>query len=122
MLQTELPFVLHGAGVEGMAALTYLDDDPYAVMMTIHTGETPVIWSFARELLKGGGIGDVKVKRVKEKVAVMLSSPSGIATLIFKRKDIDAFVHMMYVVVPDGEESDRIDWDKELAYLTREKK
>ena len=76
-----------GPSLPVLAGLRYAADDPWAVRVAFHTGETDVIeWLFARELLADGvvasvGEGDIRVwpalsdgERV---VCLSMASPSG---------------------------------------------
>nr|MYU47859.1 SsgA family sporulation/cell division regulator [Streptomyces sp. SID7803] len=73
------------------ARLTYRTEDPYAVHITFHiTSDSPVYWTFARDLLVEGvfrpcGQGDVRIWPTKvdgnSVICVALTSPDGNALL-----------------------------------------
>ena len=52
-----LRLVVAGQAIIPLAgSLSYSRDDPYAVRMAIHVGlDEPVVWVFARDLLRSGG-------------------------------------------------------------------
>lgn len=100
------------------ARLVYRSDDPYAVHITFHIGsETPVHWTFARELLMDGvfrpcGEGDVRVwpGRVRDRTVICLAlrSPEGEALLHAPSQAIAAWLERTLRVVPPGTESDHL--------------
>ncbi|MEU0102951.1 SsgA family sporulation/cell division regulator [Streptomyces sp. NPDC006267] len=109
------------------ARLTYRTDDPYAVHIAFHIGsETPVHWTFARELLVEGvfrpcGHGDVRIWPTKVRgrsvICVALTSPDGDALLEVSSAAVAAWVERTLRVVPPGAESDRLGIDEALAEL-----
>ncbi|MER7663028.1 SsgA family sporulation/cell division regulator [Streptomyces sp. NPDC096193] len=109
------------------ARLTYRTDDPYAVHVTFHVGsESPVKWTFARELLVEGvfrpcGHGDVRVWPTKvdgrNVVLMALSSPDGDALLEAVATVVSAWLERTLRVVPPGSESERLGIDDGLAEL-----
>ncbi|MFD4033081.1 SsgA family sporulation/cell division regulator [Streptomyces sp. NPDC058637] len=109
------------------ARLSYLTDDPYAVHITFHIGsETPVHWTFARELLVDGvfrpcGHGDVRIwpTRVDDRgvICVALTSPDGNALLEMPSAAVAAWVERTLRVVPPGSESSLLGLDDALAEL-----
>lgn len=103
--------------VKTKAHLGYITNDPYAVILTVPHEKGSIMWVFARELLKGGGEGDVKITHGLTVTCVELSNSKEKATLIFDRREIEAFTRMMFAMVKDGEEERRIDWDRELSRL-----
>lgn len=109
------------------ARLTYRTDDPYAVHIAFHIGsESPVHWTFARELLVEGvfrpcGHGDVRIWPTKVAgrgvICVALTSPDGNALLEMNSAAVAAWVERTLRVVPPGSESDRLGIDEALAEL-----
>lgn len=109
------------------ARLTYLAAEPYAVHITFHIGsESPVYWTFARELLVEGvfrpcGHGDVRIwpTRVDNRnvLFVALSSPDGNALLELPSAAVAAWVERTLRLVPPGRESELLGLDDALAVL-----
>ncbi|MGW1762989.1 SsgA family sporulation/cell division regulator [Streptomyces sp. NPDC002073] len=109
------------------ARLVYRADDPYAVHVVFHVGSnTPVNWTFARELLVEGvfrpcGHGDVRVWPTKidsrAVICVALSSPDGDALLEAPSAAVSAWLERTLHVVPPGSETDRLGLDDALAAL-----
>ncbi|CAM3677932.1 SsgA family sporulation/cell division regulator [Streptomyces albus] len=112
------------------ARLSYRTDDPYAVHVTFHiTSETPVHWTFARELLMEGvtqpcGDGDVRVwpTRVgtRKVVCMALSSPHGDALLEADSPLLTAWLDRTLRVVPPGEEAEAMSLDAQLSALLQQ--
>src|SRR6266581_1732751 len=117
-----------------MASLYYSCQDPYAVKMAFHVGtDEPVEWTLARELLAAAlhsreGLGDVQawpsaasgegVAGIGQKVLnISMTSPFGHAQFEASAAAIEAFLAQTYQVVPDGRESDYMDFDAELTEL-----
>lgn len=118
MLVREFEIKIDGK-VSTMAHLSYMTTDPFAVVLTVPDGRGGnVMWTFSRELLKGGGEGDVKVTHGLTVTQIELCNSKAKAQLGFPKAEVDAFVRMMYAMVKDGDESRQIDWDKELANFT----
>jgi Streptomyces sporulation and cell division protein, SsgA len=103
------------------AELVYDTNEPLAVWVTFwsNSGES-VVWVFSRELLAGGltgpvGQGDIGIwpsrKESGYSVCLALNSPDGSALLECERDDLVSFVARMYEVLPESEESDRLDID-----------
>ncbi|MER7998570.1 MULTISPECIES: SsgA family sporulation/cell division regulator [unclassified Streptomyces] len=109
------------------ARLAYRTDDPYAVRVTFHIGsDSPVEWTFARELLVEGvfrpcGQGDVRVWPTKADgrsvLCFALSSPDGDALLEAPSDAVYAWVERTLRIVPPGTEAARLGLDGELADL-----
>ncbi|TJZ56034.1 SsgA family sporulation/cell division regulator [Streptomyces piniterrae] len=109
------------------ARLTYRTDDPYAVHVTFHIGsDSPVNWTFARELLVEGvfrpcGQGDVRVWPTKvdgrSLVCMALSSPDGDALLEAPASAVSAWLERTLRVVPPGSEQGHLGIDKGLSEL-----
>lgn len=122
-----------------MASLHFTRDDPYAVKMAFHVGTgEPVEWTLARELLAAAlhsreGIGDVQVwpsvvssdpEAGGEGVAsgygivnIAMTSPFGHAQFEAPAPAIAAFLRRTYQIVPEGTETDYIDFDAEIEEL-----
>ncbi|WEH41609.1 SsgA family sporulation/cell division regulator [Streptomyces sp. NBC_01218] len=112
------------------ARLTYRADDPYAVHIVFHIGsESPVHWTFARELLMEGvfgpcGHGDVRIWPTKvgrrDVICVALTSPDGNALLEVPFTSVAAWLERTLGMVPAGTENEGA-WgaslDEELAGL-----
>ncbi|MEU9485558.1 SsgA family sporulation/cell division regulator [Streptomyces decoyicus] len=109
------------------ARLTYRTDDPYAVHLAFHIGsDSPVDWTFARELLVEGvfrpcGDGDVRVWPVKADgrslVCIALDSPDGRALLEAPAPAVSAWLERTLRVVPPGSEQGHLGLDKGLSDL-----
>ncbi|MEV8424050.1 SsgA family sporulation/cell division regulator [Streptomyces niveus] len=109
------------------ARLTYRTDDPYAVHISFHiSSDTPVNWTFARELLVEGvfrpcGHGDVRIWPTKvdgrSVLCVALSSPDGDALLEANSAAVSAWLERTLRLVPPGAETDRLGIDDGLARL-----
>ncbi|MFF4062714.1 MULTISPECIES: SsgA family sporulation/cell division regulator [Streptomyces] len=109
------------------ARLAYFTDDPYAVHITFHIGsESPVHWTFARELLVEGafrpcGHGDVRIwpTKVEDRgiICVALTSPDGDALLEVPSVAVTAWVERTLRVVPPGTESGLLGLDGVLSEL-----
>ncbi|WP_405617472.1 SsgA family sporulation/cell division regulator [Streptomyces sp. NBC_01511] len=109
------------------ARLTYRTADPYAVHITFHiSSDTPVNWTFARELLVEGvfrpcGHGDVRIWPTKVDgrgvLCVALSSPDGDALLEAPSAAVSAWLERTLRLVPPGTETDRLGIDAGLALL-----
>ena len=122
-----------------MASLHFTRDDPYAVKMAFHVGTgEPVEWTLARELLAAAlhsreGIGDVQVwpsavssdpEAGGDPVAsgygivnIAMTSPFGHAQFEAPATAIAAFLRRTYQIVPEGTETDYIDFDAEIEEL-----
>ncbi|MFE0374895.1 SsgA family sporulation/cell division regulator [Streptomyces inhibens] len=109
------------------ARLTYRSDDPYAVHVTFHIGsDSPVNWTFARELLVEGvfrpcGNGDVRVWPTKvdgrSLVCMALNSPDGEALLQAPAAAVSAWLERTLRLVPPGSERRHLGLDKGLGEL-----
>lgn len=109
------------------ARLCYRSDDPYAVHVGFHvTSDTPVHWTFARDLLVEGvfrpcGHGDVRVWPTKVEgrsvVLMALSSPDGDALLEAPVAQVSAWLERTLRVVPPGTEAGRLGIDDALDQL-----
>ncbi|MFJ2112474.1 MULTISPECIES: SsgA family sporulation/cell division regulator [unclassified Streptomyces] len=109
------------------ARLTYRTDDPYAVHITFHIGsDSPVHWTFARELLVEGvfrpcGHGDVRIWPTKVAgrgvLCFALTSPDGDALLEAPSSAVSAWVERTLRIVPPGTETEELRIDDGLAVL-----
>lgn len=109
------------------ARLTYRTEDPYAVHITFHIGsESPVYWTFARDLLVEGvfrpcGHGDVRIWPTKidrrSVICVALTSPDGNALLEVPSAAVATWVERTLRAVPPGTETERLGIDEGLAEL-----
>ncbi|MER0245970.1 SsgA family sporulation/cell division regulator [Streptomyces sp. 796.1] len=109
------------------AKLVYRTDEPYAVHITFHVGsDSPVHWTFARELLVEGvfracGQGDVRIWPTKidgrSVVCMALSSPDGDALLEASAPIVSAWLERTLRVVAPGSESERLGIDDALNAL-----
>lgn len=124
--ELELRLLVPGASLPVRASVRYHQSDPYAVTVEFHTGEEPVVWTFARQLLTDGvassvGAGDVRVWPSREGgerlVCISLSSPSGQALFEAPLGDVMSFLTRTYELVPTGTEADHLDLEAELALL-----
>ncbi len=121
-----------------MASLYYSCADPYAVKMAFHVGtDEPVEWTLARDLLAAAllareGIGDVRAwpsaasadpaaavgAAAGQKILnIAMTSPFGHAQFQASAAAVEAFLARTYQLVPEGEESDYLDFDAELTEL-----
>jgi hypothetical protein len=120
-----------------MASLTYSCQDPYAVKIAFHVGtDEPVEWTLARDLLAAAlhsreGIGDVQawpsaasgegLTGIGQQVLnIAMTSPFGHAQFESSAAAVEAFLAQTYQVVPEGHESDYMDFDAELTELLSE--
>lgn len=124
--ELDLRLLVPGASLPVRAGLRYHVSDPYAMTVEFRTGEEPVVWTFARQLLTEGvtrmvGDGDVKVWPSRDGgerlVCISLSSPSGRALFEAPLGDVVTFLTRTYELVPTGTEGDHLDLDSELALL-----
>ncbi|MFE4966518.1 SsgA family sporulation/cell division regulator [Streptomyces sp. NPDC056660] len=109
------------------ARLGYRSDDPYAVHVGFHiNSQSPVHWTFARDLLVEGvfrpcGHGDVRVWPTKVEgrsvVLMALSSPDGDALLEAPTVQVSAWLERTLRVVPPGTEGGQLGIDDALDQL-----
>ncbi|WP_369389520.1 SsgA family sporulation/cell division regulator [Streptomyces sp. CG1] len=114
-------------GIPVPARLSYRSDDPYAVHIMFHiNSESPVNWTFARELLVEGvfrpcGHGDVRVWPTKvdnrSVVLMALSSPDGDALLEAPIPQVSAWLERTLRAVPPGTEGGQLGIDDALDQL-----
>ncbi|NJQ01806.1 SsgA family sporulation/cell division regulator [Streptomyces zingiberis] len=109
------------------ARLVYRTDDPYAVHVTFHVGsETPVHWTFARELLVDGvlrpaGEGDVRIRPERSDgrrtLRITLRSPDGEAVLLAPVAPVSAWLERTLRLVEPGRELEQVSFDEALGEL-----
>ncbi|MCD9141511.1 SsgA family sporulation/cell division regulator [Streptomyces albireticuli] len=109
------------------ARLSYRSADPYAVHISFHvTSDSPVNWTFARELLVEGvfrpsGHGDVRVWPThadgRSLVCMALSSPDGEALLEAPASPVAAWLERTLMAVAPGSEPERLALDEALREL-----
>jgi hypothetical protein len=109
------------------ARLTYRVNDPYAVRITFHAGsDTPITWTFARDLLIEGvfrpcGEGDVRVWPTKADgqsvLCIALISPDGDALLQGPASAVSSWLERTLRVVPPGHELEVLGMDEALDEL-----
>jgi hypothetical protein len=109
------------------AKLIYRSDDPFAVHITFHLGsDSPVNWTFARELLVEGvfrpcGHGDVRIWPTKingqSVICLALSSPDGNALLEASATPVAEWLEHTLRAVPPGTEGDELSLDDGLVDL-----
>lgn len=132
-VSTELQLRLLVPGAASLpvrAGLSYDVRDPYAVLVSFHTGSPgcgeTVEWTFARDLLTDGvsatvGDGDVRAwpseAAGEPVVCLSLSSPSGKAMFEVPLPELVEFLAMTYQAVATGAESEHLDVDAGLASL-----
>ncbi|MFI9718040.1 SsgA family sporulation/cell division regulator [Streptomyces sp. NPDC052396] len=114
-------------GVPMAARVSYRTDDPYAVRFTFHLGSgSPVVWTFARELLTEGvrrpcGLGDVRVwpmlSQGRAVVCVALSSPDGEALLRVPLRKLRGWLDRTLRMVAPGQERDWLGLEEALRVL-----
>lgn len=100
--------------------LGYHRPDAYAVTMTFMTGDEPLTWTFARDLLISGmhaptGDGDVhifpSITNGRAVIVVTLSSPDGHLLLEARTDQVTQFIDGTLDLVPAGTESSELDLD-----------
>src|SRR5690349_4847278 len=109
------------------AEFEYNPADPFAVSILFKGEPAPVRWTFARELLIEGfsgptGGGDVQVWPCLSPdgsavVILELISPSGEVLIQVNSRGLSGFLQQMTASVPQGAESDLLDFDAELTSL-----
>jgi hypothetical protein len=107
--------------------LAYRTGDPYAVHITFHVGsDTPVNWTFARELIVEGvfrpsGHGDVRIWPTKVNgrgvICLALSSPDGDALLEAPSVPVAAWLERTLRIVAPGAEHEQLSLDDGLSRL-----
>jgi uncharacterized protein with von Willebrand factor type A (vWA) domain len=112
-----------------MASLYYSCQDPYAVKIAFHVGtDEPVEWTLARDLIAASlhsreGIGDVQAwpsaasENGPKTLNISMTSPFGHAQFEASAAAIETFLARTYELVPEGDESEYMDFDTELTDL-----
>ncbi len=108
-----------------MASLSYSCQDPYAVKIAFHVGtDEPVEWTLARESLHSrAGVGDVRAwpsaasGQGPKTLNISMTSPFGHAQFEASAAAFETFLARTYELVPDGDESEYMDFDAELTEL-----
>ena len=103
-----------GASELVQAGLRYDSSDPIAVALVFHDGSSPIIWTFARELLSEGlraasGDGIVQMSAQLERsgpsiLLIELATNDGTALLPANPADIEAFLALSHDLVAPGDE------------------
>lgn len=110
----------HGNSHKIGTVLGYHRTDAYAVTMTFMTGDEPLTWTFARDLLIDGmnqptGDGDVHIAPAatngRAAVLITLSSPDGHLLLEARADQVAEFIDGTLDLVPAGTESSQLDLD-----------
>lgn len=121
--QTSLELIDPSGGFAPIAATLGYDPqrDPYAVTAGFAVGDTPIVWTFARDLLVNGlheptGDGDVHVWPAVDEsgvpvVALELNSPDGSALLQIRSSEVERFLSRSLRSVPRGQEGEHLDLD-----------
>ena len=121
--------VLQGQPTPVLTRWTYTHDDPYAVTLTVRTGEDRwVEWLVARDLvvesLSGpAGEGDIRMRpqvvQGYDIIEIEIRSTDGRAVLEVDLDLLERFVEASTALVALGDESRHIDLDGGIATLTR---
>lgn len=102
----------------GKAGMSYFQGDPYTVFLFIASTRGVIKWVFARDLLRGGGEGQVVVAHHDDMVIITLRGNDGnSAPVVFSKPAIDAFIKVIYKMVEEGKESDYLNLDEEYEQL-----
>jgi hypothetical protein len=100
--------------------------DPYAIDLVIFpaAGRAPVTWLISRDLLRDGltrvageAAGDVRITPGPMSIGVHLNDSATCALIVFARDDVQSFMDMVFLQVPDGGEGKFFDWDREMELL-----
>lgn len=119
---------LNGFGTPVLSRWNYVAYDPYVVTLAFRSqyGEW-IDWSFARDLLITGleepaGIGDVRIRPdlafSHEMLVIELESPDGYGIVEIRRDDVEKFLDATCRIVAPGTESELLDIDGFIAYIT----
>lgn len=128
-VQQDMFTVLRGQNAPVVTRWSYCADDPFAVTLSVRTGNDRwVDWLMARDLVAEGltqpaGIGDVRISpqtiQGYDVVAIEISSHDGRAVLEVDRRLLQDFIARTYAVVPPGTEQTRLKLDDEIEKITR---
>lgn len=120
---------LTGHDAPVMTRWTYRIADPFAVTMAVRSPRGRwVEWLLGRDLVLSGlagpaGDGDVRLWRQQvpghEVVTIEVSSPDGRASFAVDRELLGRFIDATTGLVAFGDETTCIDFDAEIALLTR---
>ncbi|MEU9372577.1 SsgA family sporulation/cell division regulator [Streptomyces sp. NPDC048255] len=113
-----------------LTRLHYDAQRPFEMTVTFRgiTGETPVVWTFARDLMFDGrlhlvGLGDVRIWPIRveqsTRVYLSLSSDSGECLVSACITHINMWCRRMSALVPPGTEHRHFDLDREVGLLLR---
>jgi hypothetical protein len=118
---------VEGCSLPVPAELSYNTSDPYALTISFFLDETPVPWTFGRDLLSGGlieptGDGDVHVWPCLDDegaavVTIELCSPHGDALVELRTEDAADFVERAHALVAPGAESAHLDVDAAITAI-----
>ncbi|MEO5666060.1 MAG: SsgA family sporulation/cell division regulator [Nocardioides sp.] len=106
--------------------LGYHRPDAYAITMTFMTGDEPLTWTFARDLLISGmhaptGDGDVhifpSITNGRAVIVITLSSPDGHLLLEARTDQVSEFIEGTLELVPAGSESSQVNVDDLIAQI-----
>ncbi|MFF4343247.1 SsgA family sporulation/cell division regulator [Kitasatospora sp. NPDC001540] len=112
-----------GAAVRLETDWRYQPDDPYAVSLDFGPRAAGAGWVLSREMLLAAlhgpvGEGDLHFAPVDDGLlCLVLGGAGGSVVLTVECAAIAAFLTATLELVPLGGESERIDWDRELAGL-----
>jgi hypothetical protein len=106
-------------------SLQYSASDPYAVVVRFHiNAKDPLEWYLARESLTRGlkvtvALGDVQITPASNGINLYINftSPGNNTTLRLPISVAATFLDRTYEMVPEGEESERLDLDDLVAQL-----
>lgn len=108
--------------------MSYEPEDPWAITIAFDVpqpngGTVETVWTFARELLIDAfsgpaGLGDIKIWiEDGEQFHIQLTSNEGQAHVWTDVDSVRAFLNHTTQIVPRGEESSKVNLDKELREL-----
>lgn len=105
---------------------SYSEHNPYSLRICFLTGDTEVVWVFARDLIRDSvagraGQGDVSAWTepglAGPSLRLRLTSPASSADLRIARSQVDPFLDLTYARVPAGTEASQLDFDSALNRL-----
>ncbi len=106
--------------------LGYNRQDGYAMTMTFMTGDEPLTWTFARDLMVTGmhapvGDGDVRIapsiSHGRAVVLITLSSPDGSLLLEARSDEVAQFIESTLDLVPLGSENVYLELDELITQI-----
>jgi hypothetical protein len=119
ILQANYQCVING--VPQTCTITYNPlVDPYAVHLLFV--EAQAQWIFGRDLFKEAvageaGEGNVKIRMQDQWYIINFAQDDKSVDVYYDRKDMLALTEMLYSVVPEGQETNHVDWEQELGKL-----